>query len=99
MRWDGKTCDAGTPPVVTIPRDMYEEVAGALGTNDGFYARLGSLTDDFDVRPGDVDGVMLNLPALNLLDGKKDKFTARKLSDVVNGGLMIPARFTAVQGF
>ena len=99
MRWDGKTCDAGTPPVVTIPRDMYEEVAGALGTNDGFYARLGSLTDDFDVRPGDVDGIMLNLPALNLLDGKKDKFTARKLSDVVNGGLMIPARFTAVQGF
>lgn len=99
MRWDGKTCDAGTPPVVTIPREMYEEVAGALGTNDGFYARLGSLTDDFDVRPGDVDGVMLNLPALNLLDGKKDKFTARKLSDVVNGGLMIPARFTAVQGF
>lgn len=99
MRWDGKTCDAGTPPVVTIPRDMYEEVAGALGANDGFYARLGSLTDDFDVRPGDVDGVMLNLPALNLLDGKKDKFTARKLSDVVNGGLMIPARFTAVQGF
>ena len=98
MRWDGERCQADTPPIVTVPRAMYNEIAGALGAEHGFFARLGSLKDDFDVRPGDVDGIMLNLPAMNLLDSKKDAFTARKLSDIVNDGLIIPAKFSAIQG-
>lgn len=91
---------AAEPAVVVIPRKMYAEAAGALGSGaGGFYAFLPGVKDGIPVMAGDVDAIQVNAPVLNLVDGKKDKLTGQQLHALSNEGLMVPVQFSAFQKF
>ncbi len=88
------------PAVVVVPRAMYTEAAGALGTaGGGFYAFIPGVADGIPVMAGDVDTIQFNAPVLNLIDGKKNKLTGQQLRALANEGLMVPVQFSAFQKF
>jgi hypothetical protein len=88
------------PAVVVVPRKMYAEATGALGTaGGGFYAFIPGVADGIPVMAGDVETVQFNAPVLNLLDGKKNKLTGQQLRALANEGLMVPVQFSAFQKF
>lgn len=92
------TLEPDGPPVVVVPRSMYKEITESLGATKGFYANFNDGDVAIPVRAGDVNGIYVNLPMLNILNGEKGKMNALKMDGIMNeDGLGVNMKFSVTQ--